>query len=300
MAPEETPNPAPEPTPMSAAEAPVGRDGSGRDGSGGDGSGGAAPPSGPSPWDRLRERSEPFASEVFAAGAALLITAGVATIGGYAGKGANNFSGTWPWIWCLGLFCVAFLAELRAPRPYAAACTTMVVAASALWLFFLRWPYHSYSDVRLLEILVALLWLVIFAIGGTRGRAVFLGLAAILVWSVAIGQAAGIEHSFSSLPFAPGNRLTALTGVPGTADSSGFQTTPPDFQLNNNQLSDGSTAPPVDYSPPKPHDRRLAIGFTADAFAALFLWVIWAANRRGRHALATALVFPAVDRKSVV
>jgi hypothetical protein len=233
-------------------------------------------------WTRLDARPDPSASETFAAGGALIALSGVVAIGVYIGIG-NGFSGTAAFLLTALAVIVAYVIEWRVARPFSAACTAVIAVGIPIAIGFSQWPFHGYSDVRTIELLSVIAWLAVFLVGGTRGRAVLLGLALFVALGFAIGEAANLDaittNSIVRSPFTFG----ASSSVGSSSDFGSItgDTIPFDSQIDvpsNNG----------------PGDRTIAIGITAGLIGAAYLFGVRRSDRLRRTALGVAFVLPGV------
>lgn len=236
-------------------------------------------------WARLAERAEPWGSDAFAAGAGLIALSGVVAIGIYAGIGDGRFSGTWGWVLTGLAIIAAYLAELVVERPTTAACTAVIAAGVPAALVFAQWPFGGYSDIRVVEIASIVIWLAMFIVGGTRARAVFLGLALVVAWAFVVGEAANIENTFAS-------RSVPIIGLGGATFGD------PQLGGGDCSTSDGGVSCTTPESPtfaaPGVGDRTLPIGITSGIAAVLFAIGLRRSDATRRFALGTAFVIPLV------
>ncbi len=229
------------------------------------------------------ERPDPWWSEAFAAGGAILAGIGLLGLG-------LDISQNWATV-LIGVYvAVAYLVEPFLPRTGQAACTTIAALGTPTFVALVVLPIHTYNGFRVLEVATIVMWLAFFTIGGTRGRMVLLALAVTFVWVFATLEVGHVQQTARYFdPFRIGAVFTPSVGNSSscTFDESGNTT------CTNNGIGStlGDRGQPTG-GQKSPSDYSLGIGLVSLVFGLVFLGGIRYGQRNDRRGISTAFVVP--------
>ncbi len=229
-----------------------------------------------------RARAKPWLSIAVAGIAGAIVLEGAAALG-------SEYSENWASI-TVGIAVVAaYLLEYIAGRVVQAACTTIVAFGIPTFVTLAVTPIHTYNGFRMIVLLSIALWVAVFMVGGTRGRALFLALAMLGAWTFAVLEVGHVQDTArvlqSIVPFAtPTYDFDQPDCEFYEYDDEG------NFVENQDcaaQYEAASRRPPLpDYS--------LGIGLVSLLFAMMFLAGMVTNDGRNANGLGTAFAIPAL------
>lgn len=202
----------------------------------------------------------------------------------------------------------AYLVEYKARRVISAACTAIIALGIPVGVVLSILPIHTYNGFRSILLLTIAAWIAVFTIGGTRGRAIFLGFALFGIWMFAVLEVGHVQDTArvlrNSIPFAGQIDSPLTTGFPNDesfADEPGCSMYQED--ADGNLLFDDNGAPLIDTEceeqlngpgePTSPTDYSLGIGLTSLLFGTLYLGLLRRSDGGLASASGTAFVIPA-------
>jgi hypothetical protein len=179
-------------------------------------------------------------SDALSAGGGILVWIGALLIGlDLYGENGDGWPGA---LLFLGLGVIAGIVLRSAPREVEpAAVSTLVLSVPSVYGFLIFPSVDSFGDVRGFFALTIATYAVLFFVWKTRGRPVFLGLAAALLWLWVLGEVAD-TGAYSAAPIpsppyaTPAAFLDAARGGDIDARGAGFGS--PDVTLDDLDRSD--------------------------------------------------------------
>lgn len=206
---------------------------------------GPSGPSGPSAPARFlaqlgwrgERRAAPFLSHALGAGGGALIALGVFVLG--IDGAEDDGSGTVGALLSALLIAAATVVMLRTPGPVRSGCVAaLAIGVPSLWFFAVTVQSSDGSTTAFL-LLTFLSYAVLFAVPPTRGRALLLGLALLVLWSFATTEIAG-TNTVNDLDFESSTSFeTGEFGEPefGTGSDVGTFEEEDDFETDAGVVS---------------------------------------------------------------
>lgn len=248
------------------------------------------------------DRSAPWFSIAVGGLGGLILLLGVGVLGA-------NYSQNWATFTVVTLTILAYLAELRAGRAVQAAATAIVAAGIPASVILVVTPIHTYNGIRIIELLILALLIAVFAVGGTRGRAIFLGLALFVAWGFAVSEAGHVQDTVNVIgrSFSPFFGESISSGAEINFDNTPdceqftFDDVTGDFVEDEacaqeweewSSSQDSSFSGNESFSQPRIDDHTFDIGIVSLLLANAYLAAYALLDRRGRGAIATACVLP--------
>ena len=161
-------------------------------------------------------RPRPSFAGALAAGGGVIVWIGVLLIAGdILAETGDGWVAVLP---CVGLFALAIVAIMVAPRAVQPGCiSTLVLSVPAIYGFLILPSADSFADVRVFFILTIATWTLLFVASNARGRPILFGLAAALFYLWMVGEVADTDAYVAapvpSPPYAtPAAVLDAMRG----------------------------------------------------------------------------------------
>ncbi len=251
-------------------------------------------------WGRS-PRSLPWLSVAIAGMLGVVLLQSATTIGG-------DSSQTWGAVTTWIAVVAAYLVEYKARRVVSAACTAIIALGIPVGVAMSILPIHTYNGFRTIVLLTIAAWIAVFAVGGTRGRAIFLGFALFGIWMFAVLEMGHVQDTArvlrNAIPFAGQLDSGLTTGFPNDesfADEPGCSIYLED--ADGALIFDDNGEPAINtecenqfdaFAEPKPlPDYSLGIGLTSLLIGTLYLGLLRRSDGGLASAVGTAFVVPA-------